>query len=290
MLRRHRSAVPALVVAGGYLAVVAVAAVVAAATGDLAPLWRLTIAQEAGEGVAVTARDVAVPALTGLVWTWTLWQALRGPLAAPSPASGQEGEAGQQVGQEQQVGRARVALYAAAATWLLYMVLPSWPWWAAVIEAVTMWAVVLLLHPVLGDGLERPGVARTAGVLGFGGAVVDEVLDLLDLPVPDESALIVGVAALVWTVLVLRAQRGDDRWRPATVAYGIAALVLPLLGLLVPAVLALTGTAIASDSALVGGLAAAAGAVQVIWLTRSGHDLASPGLAVPARRTAAPTG
>ncbi|MFF0768542.1 hypothetical protein ACFYUK_06550 [Nonomuraea wenchangensis] len=266
---RRRSAVLALIVTGVYVAAVAVAAVVAAVTGDLDPLWRLTITEEPDAGA--TGSDVLIAALTAVPWAWALWQVLRGPLeTAPRDE------------QEPRVRRARFTLYAAAATTLLLHPLPSpWPWWADVISALSMWAVAVLIHPVLVRPVLRPRLKgaeliRTAGVVGFGGTTVVALLGLISLPGLDFLYLVIAVATLAWTVLVLRAQRDDGRWRPGTVTCGVAALVTPWLALLVPAVLAMSGTPVAYDSALVGGLGALTGALQVVWLARSGHDLAAP--------------
>ncbi|MGA4988158.1 hypothetical protein [Nonomuraea bangladeshensis] len=266
----RRSALPALIVTGLYVAAVAVAVVVATATGDLAPLWRLTIMRDPDAGE--TGSDVLIAALTAVPWVWALWQVLRGPLeTAPRDE------------EEPRVRRARFSLYAAAATTLLLHPIPTpWPGWAEVISALSMWAVVVLIHPVLVRPVLRPRLKgaeliRSAGALGFGGTTVVALLDLTGLPDIGLLYLVIAVATLVWTVLVLRAQRDDDgRWRPGTVAYGIAALVTPWLGLLVPAVLAMSGTPVESGWTLIGGIGALAGALQVVWLARSGHDLAAP--------------
>ncbi|MFD0888764.1 hypothetical protein ACFQ08_29860, partial [Streptosporangium algeriense] len=77
MLRRHRFGVPALLVAGLYLAAVVVAVVVARATGDLGALWRLTVFAGADEVTAVTWPNVISLVLAGTVWAWALWQGLR---------------------------------------------------------------------------------------------------------------------------------------------------------------------------------------------------------------------
>ncbi|GAA3419702.1 hypothetical protein GCM10018952_60240 [Streptosporangium vulgare] len=94
------------------------------------------------------------------------------------------------------------------------------------IHSAVMWVVVLLFMRVLDRDREY---TRGAGVLGYGGFTVIGVLDLVGRPVPGWAETICGLAALAWTVLILRAQGGDDRWGRATVAYGIAALVVPIL-------------------------------------------------------------
>ncbi|MEV5555074.1 hypothetical protein AB0L44_15600 [Nonomuraea wenchangensis] len=266
---RRRSTLLALIVTGFYVAAVAVAGVVAAATGDLALLWRLTIMQEPDAGA--TGPDVLIAVLAAVPWAWALWQCLRGPL-----------ETAPREEEEPRVRRARFALYAAAATTLLLHPLPApWPWWADTVSALSMWAVAVLIHPVLVRPALRPRLARaetirSAGAVAFGGMTVLALLGLVGLPEIDPLYLVVGVATLIWTVLVLLAQRDHERWRPVTVAYGIAALVTPYVSLLVAVVLVMSGTPVEPVSAPVGGLGALAGALQVIWLARSGHDLAAP--------------
>ncbi|WP_169576983.1 hypothetical protein [Nonomuraea coxensis] len=208
MPRRRRSPVLALVVTGAYVAVVAVAVGTAVVTGDQALLWRLTIMQE--PEAAPAGADLLVAALTAVPWAWALWQGLRGPLeAAPRDE------------QEPRVLRARAALYAAAATTLLLHPIPGpWPWWADTLSGLSMWAVAVLIHPVLARPVLRPRLAgaelvRTLGAVGFGGITVVAVLGLSDAPGLDTLLLVIAAAALAWTVLVLRAQRGDGRWRPS---------------------------------------------------------------------------
>ncbi|MFI7639725.1 hypothetical protein [Nonomuraea sp. NPDC049400] len=215
---------------------------------------------EADEGVAATWPNVLVVLLAGIAWAWALWQSLRGPLAGPPPEM------------DRDTRRLRVALYAAAISWLLYLLLPSWPWWAEALDAVVMCVVVLLFQPVLGRNLEHAGQARVVGVLGYGGAAAIDALDVLGWSVPELFSLICGLAALIWTVLVLRAQRWDRRWQRATVRYGIAALVAPLVLGLVGSVLESVGNLHGAATATAG----AAGALMVIWLVRSAHELADP--------------
>lgn len=269
--RRHlyRSGTPALLGTGLYVAALAVSAVIALTTGDLGVLWRLTLFTEIGDRVPVTWPAVLILVLAGMSWAWALWQSLRGPLAGPPPEP------------DRPAWRLRVALYVAAAFWALYQVMPVWPWWAAALDALVMCVIVVLFRPVLGSGLEHARLARTAGLLGNGGAAAFEVLDVLDWPTPNSLVLACGLAGLIWTVLILRAQRHDGRWRPATVRYGIAALVVPFL-------LVLAGGLLASEGSVYADATAAAGALTLIWLTRSAHELASPHRRPPSRLPARP--
>jgi hypothetical protein len=255
VLRRHRSALPALLVIGLYGAALTVAAVVALISGDLGPLWWLTLFTTVTEGVAATGQNLLLLVLAGLFWAWGIWQILRGPVAGPPPR------------QDRNTLRLRVALYVATATtWLLH-VTASLVWAdTAVIDSAVMWVVVLLFMRVLGG--DRPYM-RGAGVLGYGGFTVIGVLDLAGLTVPGQVEAICGLAGLVWTVLALRAQGADDRWGTATVAYGVAALVVPILLVLAALPFRREGTAVEA-------FVVVSSVLMMIWLARSAHDLAAP--------------
>jgi hypothetical protein len=105
--------------------------------------------------------------------------------------------------------------------------------------------------------------------VAYGGAAAIEVIDVLNWPLPGWLPLTCGVAGLIWTVLVLGAQRRDGRWRQATILYGVAALVAPLL-------LTVVGMLLARDANGYRDVAAAADVLMAIWLARSAHDLADP--------------
>jgi hypothetical protein len=285
VFRRYRFGVPALLIMSVYVLAVAVAAVIALTVGDLGVLWRLTLFTEVDEDAPATWPNALILVLAGTVWAWALWQSLRGPLAGPAPKLDRDAR------------RLRVALYAAVASWLFYFLLPSWPWWVVVLDAVTMWVVVIAFQPVLSHNLRHadhmrvvgvpayggtaglePGLLRglkhadrmrAAGVLAYGGTAGLEVLDILDRPVPGGLSLICALAGLIWMVLVLRAQRRDGRWQRATVWYGIASLLGPLAFILVG--LTRAGEGNVYDDAL-----AATEALMMIWLARSAHELTDP--------------
>lgn len=255
MLRPYRFGVPALLVVGLYLVAVVVAVVVAWTAGDLGVLWRLTVFVEVEEVTVVTWPNVISLVLAGAVWAWALWQGLRGPLAGPSPTLDRDER------------RLRLALYATAVTWPLYFLAPSWAWWMAVLDSVVMVAVVWSFRPVVTRNFKAVDYLWTLGVMGYGGAIVAETLDFFGPGAPREIETIYGLTALVWTVLVLRAQRMDGRWRLTTVLYGVAALLLPALMPL---------SRLFTDGEAVYGVLAAAEAVNMVWLIRSAHDLADP--------------
>lgn len=256
MPRRYRSGVPALLIVSVYAVALAVAAVIALTAGDLGVLWRLSLFTEVDEDAAATWPSVLVLVLAGTLWAWAGWQSLRGPLAGPPPELDRDAR------------RLRAALYAAAASWLFYFLIPSWPWWATVLDALVMWVVVLLFHPVLARNLKYADHVRGAGVLAYGGTAAVGVLGVLDLPVPGWLTSICGLAGLGWTVLVLRAQWRDGRWQRATVLYGVASLLAPI------------GIGLASGLLVgAGGVydaMSAANALMLIWLARSAHELADP--------------
>lgn len=257
MPRRYRSGLPALLITAAYLLVLAVAAVIALTGSGLDLLWRITVFSEVEQGVTATPANVLILVLAGLPWAWALWQGLRGPLTGPAPEL------------DRRSRQLRMALYAAAGFWLLYALLPEWPWWAVVVEGALMWAVVRFFQPVLGGSLEFREYALGAGMLGYCGGAVLQVADILGLGAPDLLAGVCALAILVWTLLVLRAQRHDSRWRTATVVYGLAALVVPV-------VLILVSFALASEGGVLLHAAASTEALGVIWLARSAHDLADP--------------
>ncbi|MGI5285746.1 hypothetical protein ACQEVF_20740 [Nonomuraea polychroma] len=256
MPRRYRLGIPALLIVGVYVVALAVAAVIAMTTGDLGGLWRLTLFTEVDEDAAATWPSVLTLLLAGMAWAWALWQSLRGPMAGPPPEL------------DRHTRRLRMALYATAASWLLNPLVPSWPHWALVLDAVLMCVVVVLFQPVLRRSLEHADFALGAGVLGYGGSAVITVIDVPDGLLPSGVGLICALAALVWMVLILRAQRWDGRWRRATFVYGITSMVAPI-------VMALVGPLLAAAGGLYDVLAAT-GALTVIWLTRSAHELADP--------------
>lgn len=246
---------PALLVTGLYGAALVVAVVVALISGDLGPLWWLTLFATVPEGVTATGQSLLLLVLAGLSWAWGIWQILRGP------------PAGQPAQQDRNTLRLRVALYVATATtWLLH-VTESLIWTdATVIISAVMWVVVLLFMRVLGG--DRPYM-RGAGVLGYGGFTVIGVLDLVGWSVPDGVESICGLAGLGWTVLVLRVQGDDPRWETATVAYGIAALVVPIF-------LVLATLPFPDKGSAVEALGVVSSVLMMIWLARSAHDLAAP--------------
>lgn len=255
MLSRHRSALPALILTSLYGAALAVALVVTLVSGDLGPLWWVTLFVPVAEGAVVTPQSLLVPVLAGMAWTWAIWQSLRGP-AAGSAAE-----------QDQDIVRLRIALYvAAAATWLFH-VTASLSWEVGiVISSAAMWVVVLRFTRVL-DGDQM--FTRGLGALGYGGFTVIGLFDLVGVPALDRAATFCGLASLIWLALVLRAQWGDDRWGRATFAYGTASLVAPIL--LTLAVMPFSGEAGVDEVPSV-----IANVLLMIWLTRTAHDLAVP--------------
>ncbi|MEU8251642.1 hypothetical protein [Nonomuraea sp. NPDC048916] len=248
---------PALFLTGFYLAALAVAAVITLTSGDLGTLWRLTLFTPVDESTPVTLPNVLVMVVAGLPFAWALWQCLRGPLAGPPPE------------QDRAVRWLRIALYFAAAYGLVSPFLHNWLGATVILGAVSMVPLVVLFPPVLGSSLRHPGHVRAVGLLSYGGVVAYFVLGLFGLRMPDWLALVCAGAGLLWMILILRAQRRDDRWQRSTVRYGIAGLLVPFVSMPVAWLLAGLGN-IYADAA------AALNVLATIWLARSAHELAAP--------------
>ncbi|MGW2217854.1 hypothetical protein ACWCSD_22955 [Nonomuraea sp. NPDC001684] len=124
--------------------------------------------------------------------------------------------------------RLRVVLYLAAASALVAPFLTTWSPWVAVVTFAPMLGVVLLLSPALGGTRRHVLILRVSGALGCGCAAVGLGLALAGHAV-GALASVAGLASLIWNVLAPRAQRDDNRFRRATVKYGILALVLPVV-------------------------------------------------------------
>ncbi|MBE1582385.1 hypothetical protein ACFPOI_26000 [Nonomuraea angiospora] len=256
MISRYRLGLPALLLTGLYLGALAVAAVIALTFGGLGMLWRLTLFTPVDESTPATWPNVLVMLAAGLPSAWGLWQCLRGPLAGPPPE------------QDRAVRRLRIALYVAAAYALISPLMPGGVW-TAMLGVVSMVSLVVLFPPVLGSSLRHAGHVRIVGFLGYGGIVAYFVLGLAGLRMPNWLSLIFAGAGLLWTILILRAQRGDGRWARSTVRYGIASLVFSFVSPLVAAGLGHMGTVYADATS-------AFSVLFTIWLARSAHELAGP--------------
>ncbi|MEU4835173.1 hypothetical protein [Streptosporangium sp. NPDC023615] len=152
---------------------------------------------------------------------------------------------------------------------MFHFLLPSWPWWMSVLDAAVMCGVVVTLQAVLVRDPVRTDRMRAAGLLGYGGFALLDVLDVLGRPTIPGLSLVCGLAAPIWTALALRAQWRDDRRRPSTVRYGIAALLASLAagGMSRP---------LGQRGDLLYGAVGAVGALTMVWLARSAHDPAGP--------------
>ncbi|MEU8175284.1 hypothetical protein AB0C14_20590 [Microbispora hainanensis] len=269
-MRHYRWGVPALVAVAAYGAMIAVAAAVATARGDIGVLWRLTLFSEADEDVTAIWPNALVLLAAGGLWGWALWQSLRGPVAGRPPAT------------DRTVLRLRVAFYAAAGSWLVYAIAPAWPWWAVVIDSLVMAAVVVLFHPVLRRTVQFTGLALVAGLFANVSVAAVEVFDVLGWSEARRAADMSDLSALagaIWTGLVFLTQWRDGRWRRATVGYGIASLVVPIA--LLP--LAYLAESTGVSGSVFGVAITATDALTVIWLARSAHELTDPAVpAVPA--------
>ena len=268
-----------MLVAGGYVVTLAVVAVSALVSGDIRLLWRLTLFFEleeaapgslrrllsgADEGPSATWPKVLVLLAAGGLWAWALWQSLRGPVAGQRPAA------------DRGVRLLRVALYAQVACWLVYVIAPTWPWWVAMLDVLTLLAVAVAFYPVLRPAMGLAGLALFAGVSTNVLTIVDEVFDALDWLAAGrvvESSGLIALTELIWLVVVLVAQHRDGRWQRATIGYGIAYMIAPI-------VLVIAGLPLRFVSGLSNvyseATAVSAGVLLMIWIARSAHDLADP--------------
>ncbi len=265
-MRRSPSVLPAVLVTGGYVAALVVAAVLALTGGDVGFLWRLSLFVEADEDATATWPNVLTLVLAGGLWAWALWQSLRG---LPY---------GEALSADPETRPLRRALYAAVAFWAFYAVMPIWPWWAVVLDTLVTSVVVVLFHPVLRRNVRHADLALGAGLLAQVSMAATEVFDVLDWHAAERAAALGGFASvgtLVWSALVLVAQWRDGRWGRATVWYGIASL-------LVPGALLILGITLSGAGDVYEEATSAADALFVIWLARSAHELAgTPGGPAP---------
>ncbi|MEU8362106.1 hypothetical protein AB0C27_39410 [Nonomuraea sp. NPDC048882] len=263
MLRRHRSALPALILVGLYGAALTVTVVVALVSGQLGPLWWLTLYTPVAEGAVVSPLSVLVLVLAGLSWAWAIWQVVRGPLAGSPPQ------------QDRDVMRLRVALYVAVVTTSLLHLAGSFAWEVVtVVYSVAMWVVVLRFMPVLGGEQQ---FTRGAGVLGYGGFAVIGVFDLVGWSGLGAAESVCALAGLAWTALVLRDQWGDDRWGRATFGYGLASVVAPIP-------LTVAAMPFSQETGVADAVGVVSSVLLLVWLARSAHDLAVPRRQPPAEQ------
>ncbi|MEV0620519.1 hypothetical protein AB0I81_44855 [Nonomuraea sp. NPDC050404] len=256
MIRRHRLGVPALFATCLYLAALAVGLAIALATGDLGVLWWVALFAAPDDAVQATPPNVLLLTLAGLVIAWGVWQCLRGPLTGPP------------VELDRNSRWLRVALYVSAATYLLNPFLTALPPWGAMVTLVPMLGVVLLFSAVLGRSRGHTVITIGFGVLGHAGGIITLTIALI-VAEGEPLIMVSGLAALIWIVLILRAQWDDDRWQESTVKYGA-------LGLLLPILFTMAGALIAAPFEVYDDAVVVAGTLNVIWLARSAHDLAAP--------------
>ncbi|MFB9890575.1 hypothetical protein [Planobispora takensis] len=186
--------------------------------------------------------------------------------------------------------RLRTALYANGLLQTIGLLrLPS-PWWVDVAWALGWLALVVLFHGVLG------GASRTlrivllvSGTVGAAGSLGEEVSEALDARFAArffDAVELQGWPWLLWLTLILFAQARDGRWGRIAVWSGAASVAAPFVVVLLRSGVVSVSV---SDIAYFHGyvlmpLTAISEALQLVWLARSAHDLASsPARAVPRR-------
>ncbi|MFI6479729.1 hypothetical protein ACIBH1_17480 [Nonomuraea sp. NPDC050663] len=245
MLRRHLG----LVVAGLYLLACAAAAVISMLDGRLRALW-LAVAWDTPYSFAAIVYpppaspgvQVAGLALLCLLKAWMLWQVLLpGPGAAPPRLL-------------------RRLLYIAAALhaagWLLLDQLPEY---VSAGVYLLVWGPLVILFSRIAAGWLRT-VLLVLAVLD----IVSRVENLADEIPGLESPAVLGltrVAFVVWSLLILLAQRRDDCFSVTTLRIGGLSFVI---GLIAPI------AAGALDLKLIGHHL---DVFFAVWLVRSAHDL-----------------
>ncbi|WP_271215472.1 hypothetical protein [Streptosporangium carneum] len=257
--------------AGLYLVIVAVAAVVSVVTGDIGYVWTAVawlplsgrILNVFGGTFAVLPVVVAELAVLAVLKAWMLWQVFTLPPRGKGPAG-------------RRAVRLRRLLYLAVADSLFLSVLtgrlPD-----VLDEALrgALWGalkVLFVLAVVWGSRRLRTLALLCAwGDLTAMAMVAADEIPGVRLP---SALMLLGLVAFVWQAVILVGQRRDGRWSSATVRIGwfsvVASMVIRLAVMLVglvslplsPAVLWLLGEL---------------NVFFTVWIARSAHELTDPG-------------
>lgn len=262
---RYRFGRVAAVVVALYLTVVAVAAVLAAVSGDLSALSVAAAASTWGISAEEDWLGLLLAGICGLN-AWMLWQVLRGP-ALPRTEGLPRG-----------VVWLRRLLYAnVAGDLVLWELVDELSDTVEYVASLVAWAatVILLVRVVSGVSALFRVIALALGLIGV---LTPALLRFLDGPGLQVISLL-GLASFGWMVMILVGQRRDGRWSSATIDIGRIALVV----LLAFPVLNLAFQWLLFDGP--GLVVNALGVFHTVWLARTAHELAGPA-GMPAAETA----
>ncbi|GIH24834.1 hypothetical protein Aph01nite_31440 [Acrocarpospora phusangensis] len=263
-MTRYRYAVLALILAGGFLMLVA-------ATMSRGYLYMSEVGRSPDLGVIRNA-------VAALLIVWAVWHVVRGPaktvpkLSSPLLTGGVDG--------------LRRALYCLAAVQLAYAIVRpiTLSIFLAGVETAVTAVVVVLFHRVLRSSTPYRWITTIIGVLGVlsRGALIGVRWFGVPTPLePEVISLAAGLAPALWLILILVAQHRDGRWTWRALWPGWATLVV--LGLL-PLVLvgpdALYRLIVSSDLAiqLISTLYYT-NVFGAVWAVRSAHGLADGAVA-----------
>ncbi|MEU8248316.1 hypothetical protein [Nonomuraea sp. NPDC048916] len=236
----------------------AVAAVLAAVSGDLAAL---SVAATATTWALSARGDWLGPLLIGICGlnAWMLWQVLRGP-ALPRA-----------VGLPRSVVWLRRLLYAGVAGDLvLWELAEELSGTVEYVTSLVVWAatMILLVRVVSGVSASFRAIALALGLIG---ALTPALLFSFDGSGLQVISLL-GLASFGWMVMILVAQRRDGRWSGATINIGRIALIAPLAFPVLSLVFQSESPLFDGPGLVVGAL----GVFSTVWLARTAHELARP--------------
>ncbi|MDF5759163.1 hypothetical protein [Spongiactinospora sp. TRM90649] len=272
-MRRYRFGRAAAVIVGLYLVFVAVASALELRRGRYWPDWAKIAWAESDEGFTSPLLFAAAVVLMA----WMFWQIFHGPLVVAEPAGRPE---------KAVVWLRRVLYFAVVGELILLEVADDLYDPAEPLLALLTWGALVGLFARVLDRAPRPlrAITLVFGVLYTATPLLWLVDEFTGFELDIDLRLLLGVATLVWTALILWAQRADGRWSAGTVWIGWLALVAPPLLRLLPDAYSDPGWMIGPSrfsSWVV--IIEALDLLTAVWLARSAHELAHPRGAVTPR-------
>ncbi|MGV9779313.1 hypothetical protein [Streptosporangium sp. NPDC003464] len=282
-MRHYRFGRIAILIALGYLAVVAVLGAFALTTdrGDL--LWKI-VTHDSGMGwfpgpgeetLTVPWGLTVVLILIGALQAWALWQVLRGRARGELTHRGRK------------VGLLRLALYlgvgysliSIASTPLIHAWKIYWVWSvteiaSGFVQLAIVWLFFLVLRDTVSFRLRL--FSLIAGTIAAVSNLGQEITDLFDLRSAEQILTLAGgygYVWLAWSVSVLIAQAKDPRWSAATVRTGVIAQVVSVLQ---PSGMVSFGGSGSPSIFTVYTLLGAVSVFGLVWDARTAHELTAP--------------